>query len=64
MTGLWFSTHCRHCTDPQPLVEVNAGHADGARSTWVGKCPTCRREYVVQASIAQVAGRGVPAMQR
>lgn len=65
MTGLWFSTACRHCPDPAPaLQQINPGHADGARSTWVGRCPTCRRDYVITADIAQVAGRGVPAMRR
>ena len=57
--GLWFSTACRHCPDPQPLDEVNAGHADGARSTWVGACPNCGRHFAVIASIAMVSGRGV-----
>ena len=54
--GLWFSACCRSCADPQPLREVNAGHADGARSTWAGRCPACGRTWVVTASIAQ-AGR-------
>lgn len=62
--GLWFSTCCRHCTDPQPLREVQSGHADGARSMWVGQCPACGRQYVVTASIAQAAGRGVPGQKR
>lgn len=58
MTGLWFSARCRYCPDPQPLVEVNAGHADGARSYWVGACVRCRRQWVVQASICPVPSRG------
>ena len=63
--GLWFSTRCRHCADPAPALEqVNAGHADGCRSTWVGECPKCQRQFVITADIAQVAGRGVPAMRR
>lgn len=59
-SGLWFGTCCRHCDPPEPLHEVNPGHADGARSTWVGRCARCGRHFVVTASIAQVSGRGVP----
>ena len=64
MTGLWFSANCRHCVDPRPLVEVQAGHADGARSIWIGACAGCGRQYAVTASIAQVSGRGVPGGRR
>lgn len=59
-TGLWLGTACRHCEPPELLHQINPGHADGVRATWVGKCGRCGREYVVTASIAQVKGRGVP----
>ena len=64
-TGLWFSTRCRHCAEPAPALEqVNAGHADGCVSSWVGACPACGRHFVVTASIAQASGRGVPGQKR
>ena len=53
--GLWLSTHCRHCGGW--LREVNAGHADGCRSLWVGACTNCGRNWMVRADIAQVPSR-------
>ena len=47
---------CRHCGGE--LAEVNPGHADGCRATWVGACCLCRRQWVVTASMAQVPTRG------
>lgn len=44
-SGLWFSARCRGCGDL--LHQINAGSCDGVRSSWVGKCVTCRKEYAV-----------------
>lgn len=50
------SVACRHCGGE--LAQVNAGHADGARSTWVGACTCCRQQWVVVAQMCPVPSRG------
>ena len=47
---------CRNCGGE--LEQVNPGHTDGCRATWVGSCVACRRQWVVTASMAQVPSRG------
>jgi hypothetical protein len=54
--GLWVGATCRSCGGV--LTEVNAGHADGRRSLWVGACVDCRRQWVVTADICEVPSRG------
>ena len=54
--GLWFSTCCEACGSE--LRQVNAGHADGCRSLWIGACVSCQRQWVVTADICPVPSRG------
>ena len=58
VTALFTTTTCRHCGGE--LETVNEGHTDGVRATWVGACVSCRRQWVVVASMAQVPTRGRP----
>lgn len=46
-SGLWFQACCRQCGGE--LHQINEGTCDGVRTLWVGKCSTCRREYMVEA---------------
>jgi hypothetical protein len=45
--GMRFDLSCRQCGGE--LHEINPGHTDGVRAIWVGKCDTCRREFMVEA---------------
>lgn len=49
MNALTVSTTCRHCAGT--LTQVNAGHADGAVSSWVGRCTNCRYQWVIRATM-------------
>lgn len=61
MNALIVKVVCRFPKCGGLLSEVNAGHADGATSSWVGKCERCNREYAVVAEMVPVPSRGLGA---
>lgn len=53
MIRLAMQATCRRCGGH--LSEVNAGCADGATSSWVGKCDDCGYSFVVRATMTPLA---------
>lgn len=56
MTVLSFTAGCRDCGGA--LAEVNAGHTDGCRTTWVGACRRCSNQFAIVADITPIRSRG------